>query len=383
MLSTSEQSLIKADTPSRNSLDLAFLLDCTGSMQPYIDMSKDQIKGIISDINAQYPEWKIRIGIVGYRDVKDKKRFEVFNFSAIVDEVRSFLDSLRAEGGNDIAEDVNGGFQQALYNLDWKSESKLLYHIADAPCHGRKFHQVSDDFPKGHPEDKPWEDIIDTIVKMEINYIFYKILGQTDQMFESFKKMFDKHEAVTLFKQDDIIYLSLRNNPPNMGSLFGCKSSKTHSLFESGSNPYPALFSAGSDLSSKTSLCGGGFGDSKPTPHGTSGGLFGGGPTNPNPTSMTNTGGLFGAGFGGGSTISNPSGGSLFGSMQIQGVTMGTTNTLGKPSSILFSQSQPQMQMQMLQQQIGQSFRTQASSYGQTVINNTINQRFQVSAKKS
>jgi len=191
----------------KDTLDMCFMIDCTGSMQPYIDMARDKIKQVIKKVKSQYPNSEIKTAIVAYRDVKDKKRFEVFPFSESVDEARNFLDNLKADGGNDIPEDVNGGFQKALYSLNWTADSKMLYHIADAPCHGRAFHDNADDFPKGHKDDKPWDELLGEIRKREINYIFFKISSETDKMFAKFLKIFNKAgegEADSIFKQEDI-----------------------------------------------------------------------------------------------------------------------------------------------------------------------------------
>lgn len=80
----------------------------------------------------------IRIGFVGYRDIRDKPRFEIKEFSSNVDEVKKFISSLSAHGGGcDGPEDVCGGFRKCL-DLKWRPKSiKQVFHINDAPAHGR------------------------------------------------------------------------------------------------------------------------------------------------------------------------------------------------------------------------------------------------------
>ena len=47
-------------------------------------------------------------------------------------------------------------------SLTWpeKSGSRILFHLADAPPHGKdKYHSHADDYPNGHPRDKPLESL--------------------------------------------------------------------------------------------------------------------------------------------------------------------------------------------------------------------------------
>lgn len=77
MLSTSEQTLTNTETPSQNSLDLAFLLDCTGSMQAYINMSRDQIKDIITDINIQTGQSELQLLDTGMLKIRSASRSSI------------------------------------------------------------------------------------------------------------------------------------------------------------------------------------------------------------------------------------------------------------------------------------------------------------------
>ena len=43
------------------------------------------------------------------------------------------------QNGGDVAEDWVSGFRIALDNLNWGNGTKLIFHIADAPAHGKKF----------------------------------------------------------------------------------------------------------------------------------------------------------------------------------------------------------------------------------------------------
>ena len=169
-------------------VDFCVMIDCTGSMGAYIEMSRNKIKDIIKQVKAQYSKSKVRVGIVGYRDVKDKDRYEVFPFSEDGAKARRFLDGLVASGGDDTPEDVNGGFQKALYTLEWESPVRIIIHVADAPCHGHEFHDCDEKHPDGLSSDLPWTKIFKDLVENGIDYTFLKISHITNKMFSLFKQ---------------------------------------------------------------------------------------------------------------------------------------------------------------------------------------------------
>ena len=187
-------------------LDVCFMLDCTGSMQSYIDRAKNKIKDIIEEVKEQYPSSEIHVGIVGYRDF-DNPQFEILQFTPNIPVARDFIDKIRAFGGADCPEDVNGGFQKALFELEWQGQARMIVHIADAPCHGKEFHTTGDTYPNGHKDDKPWEDIFKKIVDTHTDYLFLKINNITDKMFTKFKEIAEGVGALekgVLFKQEPI-----------------------------------------------------------------------------------------------------------------------------------------------------------------------------------
>ena len=127
-----------ADQHPQRSLDMCLLLDCTASMQTWIERSKDTLQKIIANVKADFKKGlKVRVAFVGYRDVNDARRFEVLDFTQNLDHATKFIASMEATGGDDPAEDVQGGLQQAL-NLSWDpNTAKQAFLICDAPGHGR------------------------------------------------------------------------------------------------------------------------------------------------------------------------------------------------------------------------------------------------------
>jgi hypothetical protein len=134
---------------------LCFLLDCTGSMGPWIRAAKEQIEVIVEKTQREYASADLRfqVAFVGYRDYGDEVPHEVILFTN-VEEFLSKMRGVQAVGGDDLAEDVAGGIQRVLH-LPWEdSDVRTVIHIADAPPHGTAYHapHISDRFPDGDPQ---------------------------------------------------------------------------------------------------------------------------------------------------------------------------------------------------------------------------------------
>ena len=199
-------------------LDVCFMLDVTGSMQSHVDRAKNKIKEIIEEVKQQYPESEIKVGIVAYRDVQDTPRFDILQFTSNIQEARDFLNRIRTSGGGDTPEDVNGAFQKVLA-MEWQGQAKMIVHIADAPCHGRDFHNADDNHPNGHKDDVAWDQIFKEIVNQHMDYLLLKINYQTDKMFDKFKEIAEAHGAAAngvLFKQEPISNAAEQNARPSL-----------------------------------------------------------------------------------------------------------------------------------------------------------------------
>ncbi len=118
-------------------LDLAFLIDTTGSMGGEIAEAKKRIRDIVAALQAARAGETIRTAVVAYRDQGDDYVVKSSDFSTSVEKTYDFLSQLRAGGGGDGPEDVLTGLNVALH-LDWNLEDKTerqVFLIADAPPH--------------------------------------------------------------------------------------------------------------------------------------------------------------------------------------------------------------------------------------------------------
>ena len=103
--------------------------------------------------------------------------------------------------GQDIPEDVIGGMDRAV-SLNWpeKSGSRIIFHLGDAPPHGKeKYHGSHHDlYPNGHPRDKPIEQIFAEIKKKNLKYYFGRINNDCDKMI----KVFDGYNGARIDTMD-------------------------------------------------------------------------------------------------------------------------------------------------------------------------------------
>ena len=186
-----KQEILRKMIKDNSSLDVAFLVDCTGSMAPYIAETKNDIEEIVSSIKEMF-ENTVQVAFVGYRDHTDGvKRIECLQFTEDINEFKEFLGSIIAEGGDDAPEDVLGGIEAAV-NLGWCSKNKVLFHIGDAPQHGPRFHDMGksfDNYFDCEPRGLQVEDLFDSINKMKVKYFFAKINDSTDKMIREFKQI--------------------------------------------------------------------------------------------------------------------------------------------------------------------------------------------------
>ncbi|ORY14955.1 hypothetical protein BCR34DRAFT_672355 [Clohesyomyces aquaticus] len=233
------------ETPSRStaglfksvcSTDLLFLIDTTMSMQPHIDAAKDQVRSILKDIEESfYMEAEVRMAVVGYKDHDDIPSIQFLDFTPNVDHVRSAIDDLVAEGGDDIPEDVLGGLRQALHT-SWKNKTRCIIHIADAPPHGRTLqntipNQRRDNYPEpgSEPHGLTHEALLHQMIALNINYALLRINHSTDRMAFEFMKAYADVSADCKLLRSNRFYPEARTFLARRRSGYRGRSSKSSS----------------------------------------------------------------------------------------------------------------------------------------------------------
>lgn len=172
------------------SVDMAFQVDCTGSMSPYMRSTIDGIVELATAIKALHPFITIRFAFVGYRDHCDgANRISVLDFTRDMEVFKTFVSGLTATGGGDECEDVFGALQ-TLGHLPWTSHIRIVYHVADAPCHGREYHNgCGDSYPNGDPNGLKAVDLLTHLQSQNIAYFFGRINSKTDKMITVFNSL--------------------------------------------------------------------------------------------------------------------------------------------------------------------------------------------------
>ena len=118
-------------------LEVAFVLDTTGSMGGLIDGAKRRIWAIARQIAEGRPRPDLRIALVAYRDLGDAYVTRVFDFSGDMDTVYQNLMSFQAGGGGDTPEHVSRALSDAVHAVSWSSGQavKVIFLVGDAPPH--------------------------------------------------------------------------------------------------------------------------------------------------------------------------------------------------------------------------------------------------------
>jgi hypothetical protein len=148
-----EELLRNWNTTEQDILDLALVMDLTGSMSDWIENTKDTLKQVIDAVVENNKNLEVRVAFVGYRDFPDDEIFTVHDFTFDIAEMKGYISTLDARGGADSPEDVAGGLHQLL-QLSWHPNStRLASLVADAPSHGLQYKNCDSDSTKSsfHP----------------------------------------------------------------------------------------------------------------------------------------------------------------------------------------------------------------------------------------
>ena len=193
------QVKLKTETKAK----LCFLIDCTMSMSTAIAGVRDKINEIINDAGKTFPKVDISVGLVGYRDYGDTKQFELCPFGT-KENLRSALSRIEASGGGDFPEDVLGGMDSALNNLNWDdAKVKCIIHIGDAPHHGTgnydEPHKMGDNYPEKEHLPRRSSDILRDYASKHIDYYFLAVphngVVYTEKMSRRFKQEYNAVQA--------------------------------------------------------------------------------------------------------------------------------------------------------------------------------------------
>lgn len=117
-------------------LDVAFVIDATGSMGDEMAYLKTEFAAIVQEVESRHPDVDMQFALIVYRDTGDQYVVRTFDFassaSMLVD-----LDAQSANGGGDYPEAMEEALEAAV-GLTWRDNanvSKVVILNADAPPH--------------------------------------------------------------------------------------------------------------------------------------------------------------------------------------------------------------------------------------------------------
>lgn len=172
------------DTVYFTNIDIAFICDATGSMSSYIEASKKTVKRIMTVFkNMMDDESRIKFAFIAYRDHPPQDSTYVTNVHDFANEedTLKFIETITAGGGGDTPEAVLDGINDAAFNINWRDDGmKFVFHVLDAPGHGKDWCNTDDGFPDGCPCKLDIQVIGDRLNQLKVRYKCIKIGTQLE-----------------------------------------------------------------------------------------------------------------------------------------------------------------------------------------------------------
>ena len=127
----------KADCNQTQVVDIAFVVDATGSMGDELAFLKAELNDVIFKSKEISNKLNYRFANVFYRDHSDVYVTKTQQFSRVLTEATSFISRQGADGGGDFPEAVEVALDSAINGLSWSEEARarILFLVLDAPPH--------------------------------------------------------------------------------------------------------------------------------------------------------------------------------------------------------------------------------------------------------
>ncbi|MEO8771556.1 MAG: carboxypeptidase-like regulatory domain-containing protein [Ferruginibacter sp.] len=128
-----------------NKVEIAFLVDATGSMQDEINYLKEELEDVLTKITVKDTSLDLHTGAVFYRDNGDAYLTKVQAFTSGISNTSNFIKQQNADGGGDYPEAVNEGLDAAINKLQWSNDARtrIIFLLMDAPPHDEAREQMT------------------------------------------------------------------------------------------------------------------------------------------------------------------------------------------------------------------------------------------------
>lgn len=137
---------IDGDTMPPSMLDLALVLDVTGSMSDELQYLTAEFESIVERVADDYGNVDMRFGLVVYRDTGEEFVTRTFDFTDRASQMRNWLGDQRADGGGDFPEAMDDALVDAE-SFSWRpgaDVARVLILNADAPPHAQNIGRTLD-----------------------------------------------------------------------------------------------------------------------------------------------------------------------------------------------------------------------------------------------
>lgn len=126
-----------ACTPTEKAIDIAFVVDATGSMSDELKYIKDELRAIVGQTTKNLPDYSLQLASIFYSDVSaHEELMYAKDFTSDLNDMDQFISERSLKGGGDRPEAVDHALERAM-SLNWRdgATSRILFLFLDAPPH--------------------------------------------------------------------------------------------------------------------------------------------------------------------------------------------------------------------------------------------------------
>jgi hypothetical protein len=124
-------------------VDIAFIVDATGSMGDEINYLKAELGDILGQLKTKHSTTDFSIASVFYRDYNDQYVTKITPFSNNINTITNFIQEQAADGGGDYPEALVSALHRGIDDLQWRDDAKarIAFLVLDAPPHDREMQE--------------------------------------------------------------------------------------------------------------------------------------------------------------------------------------------------------------------------------------------------
>ncbi len=131
------QLLINFNSVTEQKVDIAFVVDATGSMGDELEYLKTELNDVITRVKFGNENLNLRLGSIFYRDQGDDYVTKISPFDSNIATTNNFINAQFAGGGGNFPEAVHSALEEAVDQLEWSPSavSRIIFLLLDAPPH--------------------------------------------------------------------------------------------------------------------------------------------------------------------------------------------------------------------------------------------------------